>query len=529
MLNRQNQEEFKSPHPHSASVITQYFEWLMKETAEDPIFMTDVVYAGGLSSLLLLGSHWLMPLIGIDSTVAEAAGTVAGAAGLALSAVNFFAQHHLFGLPVNQKEQVYQDADYQYQSARASIRAEKGVLPVLKITAGHHYDAGYAEGYILGEALRVNIQNANIMHIMIRLNFGAPSHPDELALYLERVKQTIPVYYLDEMRGKVNGYNRWLLEHHPDEQTLSFAHYLLLHLLPDIRNYNPFPKSAMKVDIKPLSPEFGCTTVAMRVGDYTFIIRILDWPSCNVGKYMMQFDREIADQRRTIDIGVPILSGALTVLNERGLLIEMNVAHGNAVEKPQGMPAVIFNRYCAEHAGSVLELDALIDQMKPLGAYHLTATDGVNTKSYHFYQHQHVPGEHEIEVLSTDKSQPEIMVVANHGLQHVNSVPTKINHRDSDERRNNIHYFFKQPSVQDQLRQFIDRQNDTGEISAAGIRELQETCLQIARLALVNNCESVLCALFVYHHDRLQSAIAATDNLYAQSQELGDFKQLTMP
>lgn len=527
MHNRQEQDHYEPPHSHPASIITQYFEWLMKETAQDPVFMTDVVYAGGLSSLLLLGSHWLMPAVGIDSTVAEVAGTVAGAVGLTLSTVNFFAQHHVFGLPIDQKEQVYRDCDFNYQSAHASIRVEKGALPVLKIRADHSYDAGFAEGYILGEALRASIKNSRIMHLLIQLNFGAPSHPNDLADHLAHVKQIIPAYYLDEMRGKVNGYNRWLMEHYPNEQTLSFEHYLLLHLLPDLRNYNPFPKSAMKVDTRELSPEFGCTTVAMRLGDYTAFIRILDWPSCNVGKYFMQFDRQIADHQRTMDIGVPILSGALTVLNEHGLLIEMNVAHGNAVEKPEGMPAVIFNRYCAENAASVRELNALLDAKKPLGAYHLTATDGVDTMSWHFYQHQQVPGEHETEMLAADKTQPEIMVVANHGLQHINSVPTKINHRDSDERKTNIHHFFRQPHVQRQLQQLIDQQKDG--VSDENIRALQETCLQIARLALVNNCESVLCALFIYHHDQLQSAIAATDNLYAQRQELGDFKRLAMP
>jgi hypothetical protein len=79
--------------------------------------------------------------------------------------------------------------------------------------------------------------------------------------------------------------------------------------------------------------------------------------------------------------------------------------------------------------------------------------------------------------------------------------------------------------VQKKFARYIDKQRNE-ELSPQDIVDIKEFCLQVARLPLISNCRSVLCALYVYHHDQLIDASAATDNLYAQKRELDTFKRL---
>jgi hypothetical protein len=224
-----------------------------------------------------------------------------------------------------------------------------------------------------------------------------------------------------------------------------------------------------------------------------------------------------------------LLTGALTVLNEDGLLIEMNVSHGDKVTQPQGMPALFFNRYCAENASSVADIEKIIAIVKPLGPYHLTASDGENTQSFHFYQHTQMPGAHAVESLNKEKSSPQFFVVPNYGITYKEGKSELDTHSDSDRREQNIQAFLRQPTLQTELAGYIARQQEEKGLDANDMLALKELCVQIARLAIVNNCESVLCALYVYHRGHLDEALAATDNLYAPKKALSEFKQLSLP
>lgn len=516
------------PHDRPAKLIDRYFEELMRLSYEHPLLMRNLVRVVGVSSLALLTAPFWSQSLGLDlSAGASVAAVGVGAVAALASGVSSFMQNRFFGLPAKDDASVYQESEFYWQSAMAKIHIEDGGMPCLVIRSDQPYDAGYVEGYILGEAIKHNLAVTDFLYKPMWL-MGAPWSRADIKKYLDAVYAKIPTAYQDEIRGKVAGYNRWLREHYPETKPLALEYYLLLQLLPDIRNYNPFRRPEKDYAFSmPALPNPACTTAVLRLGDYTFFTRVLDWPSYGeCGNYFLQIDRRIGDARRTIDIGIPLLTGALTVLNEDGLLVEMNVAHGDKVADPQGMPAVFFNRYCAEHASSVEEVNHLIAEQKPLGAYHLTASDGKEVQSFHFYQHPEVQGDHAIDILDRDKADPQLLVVANHGLTFKDSVPTVVNHRDSDQRKVNIHHLFSQKAAQDKFRQFIDKQKQSGDMPQQDLQEMKEFCLQVARLPLVSNCESVLCALYVYHHNQLADASVATDNLYAQKKELDEFKSL---
>lgn len=528
-MNTRESMELEPPHSKPANIINRYLERLMQLTYENPILIRNLIKAGGASSLALTAMPFVASTLGYHlSTGASVVAAVAGVGGAAVSGFSWFMQNRFYGLPLEKNEPNFRsDPPFTYLTARGEMVVEKNHMPRLKIVSGNHYDAGYVEGYMLGESIRDNLASTSFLYKTMWL-MGAPWLKSNISRYLNQVLKTIPENYRAEMNGKMTGYNQWLHDNNIYNEDLELDYYLLLQLLPDIRNYNPFSNDKLTSVMPDISP--ACTTIALRVGDYTFFTRVLDWPAYNVaGKSFLQIDRNIEGTKRTIDIGFPLLSGALTVLNNDGLLIEMNVAHGNKVVKPEGMPAVFFNRYCAENSSNIKELDELIAKNKPLAAYHLTACDGNQTKSFHFYQSQLEPGNHAIDELGTDKTSPQLLVVANHGLHYHDSGSEVVNHRDSDERKQNIHQLFSQKSIQDKFAGYISKQKDGQPLSSGDLMELKEFCLQVARLPLICNCSSVLCALYVYHHDKLIDSSAATDNLYAQRCELGDFKMVVNP
>lgn len=528
-MNSRISMDFQPPHTQPASYIIRYFENLMELTYHHPALMSGLIHAVGVGSLVLASSPVIASALGYDAPVGVAGALAAGTVS-AIAYGSRFAQNNIFGFPVDSEEQVYKPSKFTYNSATAEIILSDDKLPLLKIVADNNYDAGYAEGFILAHAIKENLAKTDFLYTLMRLGMNAPKHNADLRDNLAPILKVIPKSYQDEMHGKVDAYNDWLDECHPESEKLTFERYVLLQLLPDLRNYNPFPARKWLNSHPDLVPNPACTSIAVRLGNYTFFTRVLDWPSHGVaGKYFMQIDRKIGDTYRHIDTGFPLLSGVLTDINEKGLFCEMNVAHGPTVQQPEGIPATLFNRYIAEHGGCVADIPALLEKMKPVGAYHLTASDGKETKSFHFYQSQTVKNEDVVEVLSESKFMSQTLVVANHGVQFDGDKSAKVNHRDSNERVQNILRFFDQAPQREMFKAAINHQKDNQKLSEEDINELRKIFLQAARLALVSNCESVLCEILVFCGDKIQSAIAATDNLYAQRKELNEFKHLHLP
>ncbi len=512
-------QRVKPQYAHPTSVINRYFDFLMKMTYDHPVFMTTLVDAVGIAGLTLA----------VTAPLGRTVSAVAGAGMAVVAYASHFAQHQLYGLPVTDFDGAYHPDVYSYRTAKAEITTQEGHLAILRIDAENHYDAGYAEGYICGEAIKVNLKKTAFLYPIMCVLLGAPVDDDNLMAYLNPILNATPKKYREEMQGKVDGYNKWLQENHPNDEPLKFSQYVLYQLLPDLHNYNPFVENKLSSKLPSMPQLFGCTTIVLRLGKFTFVERVLDWPSHDVaGKYFIQVDRNISGSARTIDVGIPLLSGALTVLNAHGTLFEMNIAYGDKVKQPSGMPAVFMNRYCAEHAEKVTDIHRVLRDVLPLSAYHLTASDGDNTESFHFYQNKETLGQHEVEVLPEDITRPQMMVVANQGLRHAEGVPTIVNHKDSTQRKANAFQFFAQPDNQRSLQEFIDLQ--TRDVpSPADVRFIKNFMLEIARMALINKCDSVLCEMLVYFDGKLEDVSVVTDNLYAQDRGLEAFRQLSNP
>lgn len=518
MQNREKPIAVTSPYPYSSSLFLNYLEGLMGLTYSYPTFMKYFVYMIGAASLGLLPSYWLLPSLGVSATAARLY-SIAGGVGSLLSLFNGFMQRNIFGFPADDSP-VYQEKKFSYGAAKGEILLKEKNMPFLKIEAQNHFDAGYVEGYILADAMQANLKQMNFLFDLVSPLLKLPKKDSELSYYLADVLKTIPKNYQEEMRGKVAGFNEWLKINNPKASALSFERYVLMQLLPDFKNYNPFVK---KIN-SDLIPNLGCTTIAIRLGDYTFITRILDWPSYGMAsKYFLQTQRSIAGVKSTIDLTHPLTSGAVTVVNENKLLIEINISDGDKIQVAEGMPSLFFNRYCAENASCVNEIKEIVNNKQPLAAYHMTTSDGVDTQSYHFNQNEHDKKGHFIETLRQDKTSPQLLVVTNQGLKFVNDQAIVTNHRDSAERKQNIHHFFH-THLKQELSTYIQKQEKEA-LSPSDILRIKEICLQIARLSLVNNCESVLCAMYVYYKGTLDACVA-TDNIYAPSKQLSEFKNL---
>lgn len=537
----------KSPYQSPEKIVDRYYEWLMSWIKQNPTLATKAIRILGISSLALAAAASLGFASGFSST-ASAIGALSFA-GLAAYAANWWGPR-FYGLPCDGTEQVYKEDEFQFKTAHGWMKVEEGSMPRLVIEAENSYDAGYVEGRLLASSMRDSLAAFSIMDKPL-LFMGKPIFESTLKAELAPVMSKIPEKYQQEMQGKVDGYNFWLKDKFPKERMLTLEYYLLMQLLPDIFNYNPFhmpadadaaakswlPLPSMDDVAKAALSVPGCTTFVLRIGKHVIFNRILDWPSYGkAGAYFLQVDRKIGDARHTVGVGIPLLSGEVTVMNDDGLLLQMNVSVGKGITTPQGMPAVWFNRFLAENSGSAEDIwkwifkDPRADEaaaakvITPLSPYHLTFMDVNKSDVYsvHFYQDpqsKNLNG-HLVEQLETDEASPQLLVVTNQGVKLVNDVPVTTNHNDSFQRKRNIFSLFEQTKLPQQ-------------ISSADDSEVQKFCFDVANLPLVKNCKSVLWSQYVTcqgeRQGKLLKAKVATDNNYVQEKKPDQFKNLTIP
>lgn len=544
---------FTAPYQHSESALYHNLERLAEFTFRYPnlsAFSIDAVaaLAGSISALSLVNG--------------SASGAGLGLFGAAAALGSRMLQRNVIGFPLPADFVGYRPAEFEFigegkDKATAKMVVEHGEMPRLVVRAQSHYAAGYVEGKMLGPQIAEALRHTDFLYDVVssgiqfpdslndlynlvshakRYASGGSKDNERLADKLADVKRTIPDDYFNEMRGKIDGYDQWCAETDTNAPMLTLDYYILLQILPDFLNYKPFAKGpGVEGEIPGLVAGMACTTIAMRLGSYTAVARVLDWPSHGfAGRSIFQLDKQIEGFKRTVDISTPIVSGGLTVLNEDGLLVEINVSHGDidftADKKPVGMPAIFTVRHVAEQASCVNEIQALIDKdAKPLGPFHLTASDGKQTKSFHFYQSREEKGEHASDVLSEQRDRPQLMLVTNHGVQFDGEDSQSVNHRDSDQRKANLTAFFAHPPVAAKLEMLCEKQQACSELSVSDLKELQEILIAATRLPLVRNAQSVLCALYIYKENQLQVAKAASNNMYAQDRNLSEFREIENP
>lgn len=528
-MNSHQMTEYAAPHRHPEKIIIRYLESLMRLTYDHPLLMRDLLVVVGASGLALTVSPYILPVLGLDAPVSKVASVALGGALTLFSAASSFAQHRLFGFPISADFQAYQPAYFDMNAGEdyGEMIVQSGQMPLLRIKASDHYTAGYIEGSMLAPAMHDILSEMNIIFPLLSMVYGASHSTQGWPAELQGVLKHIPARFRDEMQGKVEGYNQWLFRHFPNQLPLTFDQYFLLQLLPDLRNFDIFPQHHYMKKLIIMFEGMACTTFVLRLHDQTFYNRVLDWPSHDkAGKYIYQIERSIGAIKRTCDICIPLVSGALTVLNQDGLLLQINVAHGPKISEANGMPAIFYTRYCAEEAANTNDIDYIIKHLPPLDAYHLTASNGVKTKSYHLCQNMEIEGEHAVESMADLSDEMQLLVVANQGVRFRGGIPHVCNHRDSRERMQNLEGFFYHEPIRAELAAYLRKLQNGDVLSDEVAARVSSICHEAAKVDLVNNMESVLFAQYHFDGEQLRSAKAAVNNLFAQERKPEEFKQL---
>lgn len=253
----------------------------------------------------------------------------------------------------------------------------EGDLPVLKIRADTHYQAGFDHGYLIAHQITAVVRRLNIL-----VKLGHVSLTKELTTKLQQVKSSIPEHHMEELKGLVEGGNQRLKEDSwcPDEYTIDDA--IMLHMLPDLMHLALAPNCL-----------FGCTVVVGKdeQSGITGVGRNLDWPGLGVGRLTLLQDIKVGDEEQLLMPTIPGCVGTITGLS-REIFVSINVTEPkkriNDVTK--GVPSLFLNRLVLENAHSVKEAEEFIDHSdaarRPAVPYHMFVADRKGGSFHHFLQ-----------------------------------------------------------------------------------------------------------------------------------------------
>ena len=273
-----------------------------------------------------------------------------------------------------------------------------GDVPILSLDSDDPFKAGKAHGYLCGDGIN---------RLMKRLDFAfhtllSQPRAIELPNTLAAIRKQIPLPFLQEIEGVVEGYNKWAQEQSwwQSPKKITSDELLLVHLMPDslhfdLEGFEQHKKriNDLVISKAPNQRAVACSAIVDRDAEGRFVFaRNMDWPSFGLaGAYSLVIQRKHTNSKlnNTMEIGVPGFVGTLTGMNSQGLAIAMNVCIDNRSHEMRGMPAAFYNRTCLEQCRNVNEIETYIRDHSPLGPYHLTAVDREKAKSIHFYQSQY--------------------------------------------------------------------------------------------------------------------------------------------
>lgn len=552
-------QRFKKNHPNISKALYNY----------SPTFLFLLAVLTFIASAVVVGLFFYsfgLPAIIIASSLIAASALFLISAGIA--SVIRWLTNDVFGSPLdNHSDSIYKNAPQKltklmehndtlhpvkklstqnpneisckYRTATATLSVPGGnKLPKLILSADNHEDAGYLEGYMQGEQIFRTLKQMDKVFgkiesvVQVKQFFGLAKSDQDVNDYIDEMcKNNMPVYMVNEMKAKVDGYNRWVKDNKlPKEEEIDFYKYFKLQLLPDIHNFNIYAKPDQTAPLAGAEVvSTGCTSIAYQVGNYTCYIRILDWASHDIaGKACIEIERNIQDYPKTQDVAISILSGGVSMVTTNNLgqqmLTQINVAPVDEDKKnPKGMPGAFAIRYMAEHCNSVDEMKTKMlagndthFNTGPLSGMHISATDGKDTLSFHAYQGGN-KATHLLEIMKQkngDASRP--MVVANFG--HKDGKPYDFH--DSTRRLENVNRFFSDNPV-DSLNLELNKHEDN-------IQKLQKHMAGIMQLDLVNNFESVFAGMYIFYDGKIIAAKAAIDNNYAGSRPLDKMMELSV-
>lgn len=253
----------------------------------------------------------------------------------------------------------------------------EGNLPVVKIRAETHKEAGFDYGYLVAPQVTKVIKRLNIL-----AKLGYISITKEIAEKLEEVKQSIPEHHLEELKGMVEGANLRLSEESWLPTKISLDDAIKLHLLPDLMHLALAPNCL-----------FGCSVVVgkdEKTGK-TGVARMLDWPALGIADKTCLLNIKVGDEKQLLLPGFAGCTGAITGLN-KGLFCSINVTEPKKAiyDVTKGVPSLFMNRLVLENCETVDEVQQYIDykdsQKRPAVPYHMFVADRKGAEFYHFLQ-----------------------------------------------------------------------------------------------------------------------------------------------
>jgi len=343
---------------------------------EHPTAMKVMEAAGFiLGSGLLLSIPVSWPVLGIGAAIGSGlvGTTLTMASTVALIGLDFLVPPHH-----DMRQHVFQARE-----CEGGRLYYEGDVPILSLDSDDPKQAGWAHGYLCGEAIH---------RLAKRFSYLLPSS-EQYKETLSQFRTLIDRSYLLEMEGLVDGYNEWVQEQHWWQfvRKISVEDLLMLHLLPDFTHFTPkpdAPASPAEINRNRQVLLSACASIVKRDPERGFLFaRNMDWPSLGLaGTYSLVIHRKRENGlANTVEVGFPGLIGTLTGMNEHGLSLAMNVCTGKT-QTIRGMPALFYNRLCLEGCRSVADVEKQTSYMSPLGSYHLTVADKERAESIHFYQ-----------------------------------------------------------------------------------------------------------------------------------------------
>lgn len=378
-------------------------------------------------SLLTLGVASIValpvtkPALGAAAVViAVVGGIVAAVSALALKVLDM-------AIPPTHEMTTHTFTPGTYLGATLSYENHVPVLSLNNLTGNK---SGQAQGYLLApqlDDLRSKWKLAN------RLMKEVPN-PEDIPILLRQIEKTIPAEYLEELRGVVEGYNRWNGQQWIKSNPLTFDELLIYQLIPDSLHLE-----FDNVEQQLKKSAAACTSLIHQDKKGIVFGRNMDWMTLGVaGKYTLLIRRTLPNGIKTAEVSIPGIIGTLTGMNNHGLSLAMNVCPGTTL-KARGMPAIFMNRKVLETCSNVKEVDDFVNKKtaEPIGPFHMTIADAEQGASWHFYQASKAT-EHVKEPFVKDAARP--LMVLNQNILFPDG--PKNNEYDSIGRRKSLQTFF---------------------------------------------------------------------------------------
>jgi hypothetical protein len=288
----------------------------------------------------------------------------------------------------------------------------RGDVPVLELKGDTPEKNGWAHGFLLGKEINELYDNMELALHTILQQPQASALPKTLAA----MRNKIPHTYQLELNGLAHGFNAWA-EKNNAERRLTSDDFLLIHLLPDSKHFQPYEHEInpnLNYCIFPAFTDAACTTILHKdERDEVVFARNMDWcPFGQAGakslvivwKTTFSWNGDTRLDTQIAALTLPGMVGVISGWNQQKLCLAMNVCPGTT-QKVRGMPAVFLNRVLLESAPEVQKVnEQLLNNffLQPLGPYHVTlaSSDGA-AECISYYQGEE--GSHLIRKMPDEK------------------------------------------------------------------------------------------------------------------------------